>query len=63
MIGRHPKLAPILSVDNFTPQSPESSIEQFTKRSSETPAKEENKCKTLAMLLGHKSSESLEDID
>ena len=59
-----PQYSPtFLSVTTFTPQLPVSSIKQFIKSSSETPTKEENKSETLAMLLGHESSESLEDID
>ena len=52
-----------LSSTIFTLQPLESSIKQFTKRSSETPAEEENKCKILTMPLGHNSSKTLEEID
>ena len=62
--GKTPQNSPIfLSATTFTFHPPESSIKQFTKRSSETPTEEENKCDTLTMLLGHKKSKALEDID
>ena len=42
--GKTPQNSPtFLSATTFTLQPPESSIEQFTKRSNETPTKEENK--------------------
>ena len=43
--------------------APQSSIKQFSKRSSVTLEKEEHKCDTLTMLLGHESQETIEDID
>ena len=52
-----------LSATTFTLQPPESSIKEFPKSPSETPTEEENKCKTITMLLGNKSSKTLEDID
>ena len=51
--GKHPK--PI--------SAPKSCIKQSSKKSSVTPEKEKNKCETLTMLLGNRSSETLEDID
>ena len=53
-----PKFSPVTT---FTP--PKSPIEQLSKRSSVTPEMEDQKCNTLMTLLGHKSKETLEEID
>ena len=58
--GKTPQNSPtFLLATIFTLQPPESSIKQFSKRSSETPTEEENKCKTLTILLGHESSKKI----
>ena len=41
-------------------QPPESSFEQSSKKSSETPTEKESKCETLTMIMGYESSKSLE---
>ena len=62
--GKTPQTTPrFLLATTCTPQPPKFSTEQFSKRSSVTPEKEEHKHDTLTTLLGHKCQETLENID
>ena len=51
------------SVDTLTPKSSKSSIKQLDNQSSASPEAEKQNFDTLAKLLGHKNTETLEDID